>query len=304
MFFVLLLVGASGNVQSDNGAATGMGKDTLEDCTCDQLPPEELERILKQMEKEAKIVRPEDVLAFAEDLYRRGKYREAAVEYLRFVTLFPNSDSVDYAHFMVGYNYKLAGMYESAEKMLKKHINEGRKGQVWAHYELAKLYLYLGDTVAFYSELSEMPRKSLQRKVLIAWMKLGKGDWIGARRAVTGTPLADYLQPPALKSPTKAALLSLIPGLGRLYVGDKGTAYMGMLFVGGFYALAAYYQFKEHRTVPALAALGVGLAFHAGQIYGSWAEAKVINRAEWRQVIENFSRGVEEHVKPRIDDFL
>ena len=296
---LLFLVLATGDT-----ARPAAATDTAEPCTCDQLPPEELERILKEMEREARIVRPEDVLSFAEDLFRRGKYREAAVEYLRFVTLFPNSDSADYAHFMVGYSYKLAGMYESAERVLKAHINEGRRGQTWAHYELATLYLYLGDTVAFYSELSQMPRRSLQRRVLIAWMRLGKGDWMGARRVLAGTPLEPYLQPPALKSPLKAALLSIVPGLGRLYVGDKGTAYMGFLFVGTFYALAAYYHFKEHRDVPALASLGVGMAFHAGQIYGSWAEAKVINRAEWRQVMESFERGVKEHVRPKIDDFL
>lgn len=296
MFLLTLLLGASGG---QSGTA-----DSLQPCTCDQLPPEEIERMLKEMEREVRVVRAKEVLSFAEDLQRRGKYREAAVEYLRFVTLFPNSDSADYAHFMAGYNYKLAGMYESAEKLLKRHIEEGRKGQVWAHYELAKLYLYLGDTVAFYSELSEMPRKSLQRRVLIAWMKLGKGDWKGARKVLVGTPLESYLQPPNLKSPTVAALLSIVPGLGRLYIGDKGTAFMGFLFVGGFYALASYYHFKEHRDVPALASLGVGMAFHAGQIYGSWAEAKVINRAEWRQVMEGFERGVEEYVKPDIGDFL
>ncbi|NPB02975.1 MAG: hypothetical protein GXO39_00980 [Thermotogae bacterium] len=278
--------------------------DTTEPCTCDQLPPEELEKILRQMGKEVRTVKAKEILDFAESLRKDGKCREAAVEYLRFTTLFPSSDSADYAHFMVGYCYKMAGMYESAERVFKAHINEGRRGQVWAHYELAKLYLYLGDTVSFYSELSQMPRKSLQRKALIAWMRLSSGDWNGAFKMVVGTPLQSYLTPPKLRSSTKAALLSLIPGLGHLYLGDRGTAYMGMLFVGSFYALAAYYGLKEHRPIPALASLGAGLAFHIGQIYGSWAMARVMNRAEWKQVLEEFSRGVEKVVNPKLEDFL
>ncbi|NPA80716.1 MAG: hypothetical protein GXO29_06685 [Thermotogae bacterium] len=278
--------------------------DTTEPCTCDQLPQEEIERILKQMEEETRSVHPSEVLSFAESLFKDGKYREAALEYLRFVTLFPNSDSADYAHFMAAYSYELAGLYESAERLFKKHLEEGRRGEVWVHYELARMYLHLGDTVAFYSELSQMPRKSLQRKVLIAWLKLAQGNWEGARRILAGTPLQEYLQPPNLKSPTKAALLSIVPGLGQAYVGNRGTAYMGVAFVGGFYALAGYYAFKEKRLLPALASLGVGLAFHAGQIYGSWAMAKVINRTEWREVMESFKRGVDEVVRPKIDDFL
>ncbi len=288
-----------------SGDAGGLNAGGVEgDCTCDQLPPEELERILREMESEVKVVKSHEVLSFAEELFSQGEYRAAAVEYLRFVILFPNSDSVDYAHFMVGYSYKLAGMYESAERVFKTHIEEGRKGKVWAHYELAKIYLYLGDTVAFYAELSEMPRKSLHRRVLLAWMKLSEGDWMGAKRLLAGTELASAVYKPRLKSPLMAALLSVVPGLGRLYLGDKGTAFMGFFLSGGFYGLSAYYHFKEGREIPAAASLGVALAFHAGQVYGSWAEAKVMNRAEWRALLENFSRESEKHLKPHISDFI
>ncbi len=249
-------------------------------------------------------VRPEQIFSFAEDLYSEGKYREAALEFLRFITLFPNSDSVDYAHFMVGYSYKMANLLDFAENIFKKHIREKRRGSVWAHYELAKIYLYRGDTFKFYEELSEMPDNSVQKKSLMAWMKLQEGDWREAKRIVEGTVLERYINDPELKSPTKAAALSIIPGLGRYYLGDKGTAFMGLFMAGGFYVLSAYYKFKENRNIPALASLGVATAFHAGQIYGAYVFAKVINRSRWRELLENYSRAVEKYMNPDYEDFF
>ncbi|MEO0139704.1 MAG: hypothetical protein ABIL16_06710 [candidate division WOR-3 bacterium] len=247
---------------------------------------------------------PQQVFSFAEELYSEGKYREAALEFLRFITLFPNSDSVDYAHFMAGYSYKLANLLDFAEEIFKRHIVENKRGKVWAHYELAKIYLYKGDTFKFYEELSKMPDNSVQKKSLVAWMRLQEGDWKEAKRVVAGTVLERYIYDPDLKSPKKAAFLSIIPGFGRYWLGDRGTALMGAFMVGTFYVLGFYYKFREKRDIPAYASFGVGVAFHAGQIYGSYAFAKVINRERWRELLENYSRAVEKYMDPKYDDFF
>jgi len=249
-------------------------------------------------------VYPEQIFSFAEELYSEGKYREAALEYIRFFSLFPQSDSVDYAHFMAGYSYKMAKLLDFAEEIFKRHIREKRRGTVWAHYELAKIYLYKGDTFKFYEQLSEMPENSLQRKSLVAWMKLQDGNWVEAKRAVEGTVLERYVKDPQLKSPRKAALLSIVPGLGRYWLGDRGTALMGFFTVMGFYALGFYYKFKEKRDIPAYASFGAGLAFHAGQIYGSYVFAKVLNRERWRELLEEYSRAVENFMNPKFEDFF
>ncbi len=249
-------------------------------------------------------IHPSQILIFAEELYSEGKYREAALEFIRFFSLFAQSDSADYAHFMAGYSYKMANLLDFAEEIFKRHIRENRKGTVWAHYELAKIYLYKGDTFKFYEQLSAMPENTLQRKSLIAWMRLQEGDWKGAKNAVEGTVLERYIKDPQIKSPRKAALLSIIPGLGRYWLGDEGTAAMGFFTVMGFYTLGIYYKFKERRNIPAYASFGAGMAFHAGQIYGSYAFAKVLNRERWKELLNGYSRAVENLMNPKFEDFF
>jgi len=89
--------------------------------------------------------------------------------------------------------------------------------------------------------------------------------------------LYDYKFDPLYKSLTLAGIFSaIIPGSGKMYVGEWEDGITSLL-ITGLFAFLAYDNFKADHTTRALIFTGVGAFFYAGNIYGSISSAQIFN---------------------------
>ena len=87
-----------------------------------------------------------------------------------------------------------------------------------------------------------------------------------------------------VKSPTIAKFLSIIPGLGYLYSGHKGSAFTALL-VNGALGYATYTSIKsQNYGVAALCGLFT-MSFYLGNINGSGRSATRYNESMKRKII-------------------
>lgn len=91
------------------------------------------------------------------------------------------------------------------------------------------------------------------------------------------------------KSPAVAAMLSVIPGLGKIYTEEYGDGIYALLF-NGIFAFLAYDNFKANHTTRAWIFSAVTLGYYGGNIYGSAASAQIYNA----RVKSNFETDVDE----------
>jgi TM2 domain-containing membrane protein YozV len=87
----------------------------------------------------------------------------------------------------------------------------------------------------------------------------------------------DFKVDPHYKSLALAGTLSaIIPGSGKMYVGEWGDGITALLTTSLF-AFLAYDNFRNDHTTRAWIFSGIGAFFYAGNIYGSIASAQIFN---------------------------
>ena len=87
----------------------------------------------------------------------------------------------------------------------------------------------------------------------------------------------DYKVEPKYKSQTLAGIMSaIIPGSGKMYVGEWGDGITALLATSLF-AFLAYDNFRADHTTRAWIFTGLGAFFYGGNIYGSVASAQIFN---------------------------
>jgi len=100
---------------------------------------------------------------------------------------------------------------------------------------------------------------------------------------------------PQYKSPTTAALLSsVIPGLGKIYVGNITDGLTSFL-VTGVLTFLAIDNFNHKHSFRGWLFTGLGAFFYAGNIYGSAAAAQIFNAG----VKFNFDNNVKLYFEKR-----
>ncbi len=91
------------------------------------------------------------------------------------------------------------------------------------------------------------------------------------------TSLYNWKYEPPDKNPALAGIISaVIPGSGKMYVGEWGDGIMALITTGLF-AFLAYDNFKADHTTKAWIFTGLGAFFYAGNVYGSVAAAQIYN---------------------------
>ncbi|RKY94108.1 MAG: hypothetical protein DRQ13_08615, partial [Ignavibacteriae bacterium] len=82
---------------------------------------------------------------------------------------------------------------------------------------------------------------------------------------------------PPIKDPALAGIMSaVIPGSGKMYVGEWGDGIMALVTTGLF-AFLAYDNFRAGHNTRAWIFTGLGAFFYAGNVYGSVAAAQIYN---------------------------
>jgi hypothetical protein len=251
--------------------------------------------------------------AFAEDLFRSGQYRQAAEEFQRFVFFFPDDEKRPKAEFQTAESFRMAGDLTKAIRLY--HQITARQLDdlaVKSYFMLSECYLQmraynqallpLHNLIAL-SENSQILDEAYYR---MGWIFMDQGDWPGAQRAweriSADSPFPTERLKAALetapsipqKSPAIAGTLSVIPGLGQLYLGRHQDALVAFTVTGGS-LWASYEAFDNDLPVLGTLLALVGAGFYAGNFYGAISGAHKYNRSQTQQYLDRLKREAEEN---------
>jgi TM2 domain-containing membrane protein YozV len=227
---------------------------------------------------------PQNTKKFADHLYCRGDYLRAAEEYESLPLLMKN----DTISFKVMLCYSKLDLYNlSNEKLHTIPDNSG--------YRYSSEHLFLVNTLkenpkglSLEFEEPALSDFSLRRQKLINMsyfyddkINLDKNfilsPFTNEEEIKTVSMLYDLKINPPYKSPAIAGIFSaIIPGSGKMYVGEWGDGITALLATG-LLAFLAYDNFKADHHTRAWIFTGLGLLFYAGNIYGSIAAAQIFN---------------------------
>lgn len=235
-------------------------------------------------------------MGFAESLLRDGDYYRAITEYKRIIYYNPDTPEADSARIGVGRALFFAGqsgllsqwffslpastpvrseavlltargmldsgMPSTAVSFLTAHLNEVSEADMPEYHFLSGMSrVHEGSYEAAAENFSRVgedsPRFEASQQSILR--------------------LADAPDE-APRSPTTAALLGIVPGLGYAYSGHYGTA-LASLVVNGLIAWGAVSSFQNDNDEAGYALAIVGFGFYTGNIYGSAQSAGRYN--EW-----------------------
>jgi tetratricopeptide (TPR) repeat protein len=245
----------------------------------------------------------EGQLAFAAELFGRGEFFKAVLEYERLAHFFPESPLADDAAFGVGLAYDGAGDYgvaaatyrqfladfPSSDLVPKARLALGRSLALGRDYADARLEL---DGLASESpptESSGRARILCGLTYLPTWdLASAEGEFARAAGDFPGAPegaLGDELARIAARrtelprvSPGFASLASaLVPGLGQVIAGDFWDGVLA-LTTNALWVGATWWAADEGEIPAAVLAGFVGAGFYLGNVYNAGQAAEEANR--------------------------
>ena len=141
---------------------------------------------------------------------------------------------------------------------------------------------YVSDSATIYSHYTV-------KAIAYAWLERYEEAGEAFRQACTpaydkSLMLLEQLKEQKQKNPTLAKYLSIVPGLGYLYAGHKGSA-LTALFVNGLLGYATYTSIRSQNYGVASLCSIFTLSFYLGNINGAMRSAERYNTAQKRNII-------------------
>jgi len=221
---------------------------------------------------------------FADYLFCEGDYLRAVEEYESIHSLIRN-DTVD---FKIMLGYSSLGLFKESNEIFEQFNHE-------SVFHSDGYLLSLKNLLLIQQREFEHPR-GIPAFDSMQWMSFGKLISISMLYADepivpkeefvltfdkdeqgTVALLYNYRFDPPYKSEVLAGVLSaVIPGSGKMYVGEWGDGITALL-VTGLLAFLAYDNFKANHNTRAWIFTGLGTFFYTGNIYGSIASAQIFN---------------------------
>jgi len=223
---------------------------------------------------------PENIKKFADHLFCEADYLRAIEQY----GLISKDCTTD---FKVMLGYSLLNLYQESNEIFKS-ISEKSK-----FYSDAYLLSLKNSLLMKPASVSAQAIKSFDSIQLNSFNKLktismlfddelsiSKDKFISPfdeNDINTVSLFYDMKTKPLYKSPALAGVMSaVIPGSGKMYVGEWGDGITAFLATG-LLAFLAYDNFRADHTTRAWIFTGLGTFFYAGNIYGSIASAQIFN---------------------------
>ena len=259
----------------------------------------------------------EMALGFADYLYANEDYFRAATEYRRFLYFYPDSDLIPIAELRIGFCLLRRSQFAKATLYFENYAEKYQQStplvlEAWYQIMYGSFLgrdLFLSSRRAYQHLQLEIDGAELAfaTTYLAGWTYIKGVAWSEAAAAFDGLEglAADQRQREALdymrrasreggelvrKSPLVAgALAALVPGVGRMYLGEYGNGISSFLAIGVTGALA----FRFHQADRDLGTLGWGLAsagFYLGDIYGSIVGALGFNRKRSKRHLAQIER--------------
>ncbi len=242
---------------------------------------------------------PADGLRFAEALYAEGDHYRAITEYKRYLFHHPDASRTGWVRLRIGQSYLAGRRWVAARLQFERLWRQEPPGRLraLAGFSLARgFYLdgRLEQALAVLERLLDQPLDPELRSAgwyLAACAELRSGRLRRARRALDGVsangPLADRawrlvsgLQRARrleYKSPLAAGLLSVVPGLGHLYLEQPAVGLTALAW-NGMFGYAVFESFRHRRWGLGVLLAAVELLWYSGTIYGAVAGAHRSNR--------------------------
>lgn len=226
---------------------------------------------------------PQNIKLFANYLFCEEDYLRAIEQYELLENQFVN----DTIKFKIMLGYSDLKLYQQSNDLIKSLNNES-KLYPDAYLVSMKNELLISRKPLHYIALSSfnLSQQAGFNKLSAISLLYGneqsikKSDFVSVFNSAqqnTASFLYDYKFEPPYRSPAWAGIFSaIIPGSGKMYVGEWGDGITGLLLTGLF-AFLAYDNFKADHTTRAWIFTGIGAFFYAGNIYGSVAAAQIYN---------------------------
>jgi tetratricopeptide (TPR) repeat protein len=247
-------------------------------------------------------------LAFIKSLINNGYYEQAILEIKRVEFNQPFNKEVFVNELIC---LKALNEYEKAIYAYETQCPPLYKSDPEILYQLATVYYNLNNIDKANQIVSAaliVPQNGNQQARFYALQGLlyaNKYDWPNAKSSFlklrtlpyraditeSNLRLIEKAEAIKYKSPAKASLLSIIPGLGYVYTGHPQTAISSFL-LNGVFAYATYSSIKRKNFgVASLTGL-FGVSFYIANIYGSGQSAKRHNNQKRNFVINNLSNNI------------
>lgn len=258
-------------------------------------------------------VENEDLLwEFANNLMIERDYNRAITEFRRLLYYYPTTRHDITANVSLFRCYYRIGEFLDAIH-LGEDLIVGKNG-VFYEKEIGFLigasYFNLNNysrTVLFLSELDSHNDREVQDKsdLLVGLAYASKHDWGNAERQFLKIDQESQYYPNAqgcvemcqqglnlkFKSPTKAGLLAIVPGMGYLYAGYKQTAFSALI-VNGLFMWGTYEAYDRGNTGTGVMLSLLSFGWYSGNIFGSVASAKRRNIYVEESLVPQFNIGV------------
>ena len=230
---------------------------------------------------------PINIRKFADFLFCDRDYLRAALEYERLIS----SDVNDTLLFKIALSYSIIGDYPFAIKYFGKfpssssYVNESKLELIKVHYLMNDYY----GVRSFYNNtfIKETNKYQPEGNKLFNFSYLFAKDELPSKEEFLFpfqlnekdevSKYYDWKQDPPYKSSTIAGIMSaIIPGSGKMYVGEVGDGIVAFITTTVF-SFIAYDNFKAGHNTRAWIWAGVAALYYGGNIYGSVAAAQVQN---------------------------
>ena len=225
-------------------------------------------------------------LKFGNDLFSQKDYLRAIDEY-QAVLKKMRSDTL---LFKIGYSYEQMKYFSKANSFYQKLLNSKSLSEI-AKFEILKTNFLEGNygkvkTLHISQDSSDNAYYPNEAKLFYSTYMLDQNElpdssnyklWFN--EATQSEVMKFYRRKinPGYKSETLAAVLStVVPGLGKIYVGETGDGITAFLF-NSILGFLAYDNFRAHHKLRAWIFTGLTALFYGGNIYGSISAAQIYN---------------------------
>ncbi len=230
---------------------------------------------------------PHNIKKFADYLFCDKDYLRAALEYERLVEI----DRTDTIEFKIALSYSYMKDYYSATQKFSGiikpsvYFNEAKLEEMKVNFlinDFAGLRSYFKN-----SFITEVDKYQTEGEKLFNFSYLFTDDELPLKDEFLSpfdvnekekiSSFYDWKKEPPYKDGTLAGIMSaIIPGSGKIYVGETADGIVAFITTTVF-AFIAYDNFKAGHTTRAWIWTGVAALFYAGNVYGSVAAAQVHN---------------------------
>ncbi len=248
---------------------------------------------------------PENIKKFADYLFCEKDYLRANLEYQKLDNIVED----DTLNFKIGLGYLYIGDYLNS---IQKFSNFRTTSTFYDDAKLQEIKAYF--LIENYNAFRSFYLESYSNKISnyqSKWKKLFNFSYLFTDEDLPSpneflnpfnkdekeniTSFYNWKNDPPKKNPTLAGIMSaVIPGSGKMYVGEWGDGIMALI-TSGLFAFLAYDNFKANHKTRAWVFTGLGAFFYAGNVYGSVAAAQIYNA----KIVFDFENGLNFYLEQK-----